>query len=298
MLAYKSFAYYNESAVGTGALGRRQQEEKGEEYFMEKWDVAIADDNARAASLLERIVSQDEQLRVVGTAEDGEEICEIIRRKQPDIVLLDMIMPRVDGLTVMERVRRDRTLKKRPAFIVISAVGQGRITENAFELGADYYIMKPFENDQVISRIKHVGRQHARGRSRADAVSDACGREEQRQSMECCVTQMIHEIGVPAHLCGYGYLRDAILFAAQDAEMMHSVTKVLYPAIARKYGTTALRVERAIRHAIELAWERGRKETIDALFGYTVDSAKGRPTNSEFIALLADRLRLEYRRKI
>ena len=265
---------------------------------MEQLNVAIADDNERVVSLLEHIVSQDKDLQVVGKAGDGEALCQIIREKEPDVVLLDIIMPKVDGLTVMDRVNRDTSIRHHPAFIVISAVGQEKITENAFELGADYYILKPFDNELVLNRIKstrlHKDKASAQVR-RVNAYESQ--KEYMNRNLETDVTNIIHEIGVPAHIKGYQYLRDSIIMSVQDMEMLNSITKILYPTIAKMHQTTPSRVERAIRHAIEVAWSRGKMDTIDELFGYTVNGGKGKPTNSEFIALIADRIRLEYKNR-
>ena len=203
-------------------------------------------------------------------------------------------MPKMDGLTMMEKVNQDTTLKKRPAFIVVSAVGQERITEDAFNLGAAYYILKPFDNEMLLNRIKNVrGLTPRRGDLRGTAAEGRNPRQE--RNLELDVTNIIHEIGVPAHIKGYQYLRDAIILSVEDMEMLNSITKILYPTIAKKYQTTPSRVERAIRHAIEVAWSRGKMDTIDELFGYTVSTGKGKPTNSEFIALIADKIRLEYK---
>ena len=197
----------------------------------------------------------------------------------------------------MERVGKDNNLKKQPAFIVVSAVGQEQITEDAFQLGANYYILKPFDNNMLLSRIKHV-RNLRDGRKRdirkVDAYENADSYYE--RNLEADVTDIIHEIGVPAHIKGYQYLRDAIILSVNDMEMLNSITKILYPTIAKKHQTTPSRVERAIRHAIEVAWSRGKMDTIDELFGYTVSTGKGKPTNSEFIALIADKIRLEYKK--
>ena len=263
---------------------------------MEKLNVAIADDNERMTDILGQMIEEDKELTLVGKAHNGEEICNIIREKEPDVVVLDMIMPKMDGLTVMEQCSHDQTVKKQPAFIVISAVGQERITEDAFNLGADYYIMKPFDNDMIINRIKST--RVLRGMNAVE--SKKVGAYEKKPStkpedLESKVTNIIHEIGVPAHIKGYQYLREAIIMSVNDIEMLNSITKILYPTIAKKYQTTASRVERAIRHAIEVAWSRGKMDTIDELFGYTINNGKGKPTNSEFIALIADRIRLEYK---
>ena len=264
---------------------------------MEKLNIAIADDNERMLRLLADIVESDEELSVVGTARDGEEAYQVIREKEPDVVLLDIVMPKLDGLGVLERINRDRTLKKHPVFIMISAIGQERITENAFDLGADYYIMKPFDNDMVINRIKKVKNRTFGVKGLESRKVNAYEKleEEKEPNLEADVTEIIHEIGVPAHIKGYQYLREAIMMSVEDSEMMGSITKILYPTIAKKYRTTASRVERAIRHAIEVAWNRGRMETLDDMFGYTINTGKGKPTNSEFIALIADKIRLKYR---
>lgn len=263
---------------------------------MEKLNVAVADDNARVADLLGNIISNDRGLELVGQADNGQDIYNIIREKEPDVVLLDIIMPKMDGLTVMERINRDDTLKKHPAFIVVSAVGQERITEDAFQLGAHYYILKPFDNEVILNRIKHVDR---RSTGNFKSIRETSGSkppsEQTKRNLEREVTDIIHEIGVPAHIKGYQYLRDAIILAVDDMEMLNSITKVLYPSIAKKNQTTPSRVERAIRHAIEVAWSRGKMDTIDELFGYTVNNGKGKPTNSEFIALITDKIRLEYK---
>ncbi len=263
---------------------------------MEKLNVAVADDNEKMVEILGRMIEEDKDLTLVGKAHNGEEICTIIKEKEPDVVVLDIIMPKMDGLTVMEHLSHDLTVKKQPSFIVVSAVGQERITEDAFNLGADYYMLKPFDNQVLLNRIKHL-RRSADRRHRDPVIRQIAVQEEKADygthSLETEVTNIIHEIGVPAHIKGYQYLRDAIILAVNDMEMLNSITKVLYPTIAKRHQTTPSRVERAIRHAIEVAWSRGKMDTIDELFGYTVSKGKGKPTNSEFIALIADKIRLE-----
>ena len=263
---------------------------------MNHLSVAIADDNQKILDLLEKVIGTDQELDLVGKAKNGEEMCQIIKDKQPDVVLLDLIMPKMDGLTVMDRINHDKTVSKHPYFIVITAVGQEKITEDAFNKGANYYIMKPFDNDMVISRIKDVKNRNVARPSEVRKVQPYEKREELKErNLEADVTAIIHEIGVPAHIKGYQYLREAIIMSVNDIDMLNSITKILYPTIAKKFQTTPSRVERAIRHAIEVAWSRGKMDTIDALFGYTINNGKGKPTNSEFIALIADKIRLEYR---
>ncbi len=265
---------------------------------MEKLSVAIADDNERMVRLLKSIVGSDEELQVVGTANDGEEAYDMIKKKEPDVVLLDIVMPKLDGLGVMNKVNNDSTIRKAPAFIMISAIGQEKITEDAFELGAEYFIMKPFDNDMVLSRIKRVRERHEAKKEQSRKVNAYEKLKEPSEvNLESDVTNIIHEIGVPAHIKGYQYLREAIIMSVNDIEMLNSITKILYPTIAKKFQTTPSRVERAIRHAIEVAWSRGKMDTIDELFGYTIHNGKGKPTNSEFIALIADKIRLEYKMK-
>ena len=262
---------------------------------MEKLNIAIADDNERMVRLLGDIVRSDEELQVIGTAKDGVEAYELIKTAEPDVVLLDIVMPKMDGLGVMEKVNKDSTIKKHPAFIMISAIGQEKITEDAFRLGADYYIMKPFDNDMIIDRIKRIKNRSVPGMEKRKINAYEKAEPVSERSLEADVTEIIHEIGVPAHIKGYQYLREAIIMSVNDIDMLNSITKILYPTIAKKFQTTPSRVERAIRHAIEVAWSRGKMDTIDALFGYTVSTGKGKPTNSEFIALIADKIRLEYK---
>jgi len=263
---------------------------------MEKLNVAIADDNERMLNLLSKIVQSDDELEIVGTARDGEEMCKIIKDKTPDVVLLDIIMPKVDGLGVLDKIRTDQSIKKMPKFIMISAIGQEKITEDAFEKGADYYIMKPFDNDMIIDRIKSLrSSSKIRVTELKKSFSNEPKRDLSKRNLETDVTGVIHEIGVPAHIKGYQYLREAIMMCVKDDDMLNSITKILYPTIAKHFQTTPSSVERAIRHAIEVAWSRGKMETLDALFGYTINTGKGKPTNSEFIALIADKIRLLYR---
>lgn len=263
---------------------------------MEKLDVVIADDNERILQVLGDVLSRDNEIEVVGKAKNGEEAINIITEKQPDVVLIDIIMPKFDGLAVMEKVNSQPDMKKKPVFIVMSAVGREAITNDAFELGACYYIMKPFDNEMVLSRVKHVRNTLRRKNIEPRKINAFENKKDYiERNLETDVTNIIHEVGVPAHIKGYQFLRDAIMMSINDMEMLNSITKVLYPTIARKNNTTPSRVERAIRHAIEVAWTRGKMDTIDELFGYTVNNGKGKPTNSEFIALIADKIRLEYR---
>lgn len=263
---------------------------------MRRLNVAIADDNDRILELLGEMINHDSELSLVGKANNGEDVYQIIKNQEPDVVLLDLIMPKMDGLSVMERVNEDKNLKKYPNFIVITAVGQERITEDAFKKGANYYIMKPFNNEVVLQRIKSVNYNTQESKTTI-TQSVSFSKNISEESLENRVTNMIHEIGIPAHIKGYHYLREAIMMAIEDMDVLNAITKILYPTVAKKHQTTSSRVERAIRHAIEVAWSRGKIDTLDALFGYTVSNGKGKPTNSEFIALVADTIRLEQKNR-
>lgn len=263
---------------------------------MSEISVAIADDNERILELLGDVIGSDKELNLVGKANNGEDAYELIRDKQPDVVLLDLIMPKMDGLSVMEQINHDKEIKKHPNFIVITAIGQERITEDAFKKGANYYILKPFNNEMVLNRVKSA-RQALKNETGGVRAGQPQAEKRPSVNLEARVTDMIHEIGIPAHIKGYHYLRDGIIMAVEDMDVLNAITKILYPTIAKRHQTTSSRVERAIRHAIEVAWSRGKLDTLDDLFGYTVSNGKGKPTNSEFIALIADTIRLEYKNR-
>lgn len=259
-----------------------------------KVQIVIADDNKEFGDILCEYLNNQNDIEVVGVARDGIEAYELITSKQPDIAILDIIMPHLDGLGVLEKIGSS-SLKKRPLFIILSAVGQDKITQRALALGAEYYIVKPFDMDVLVSRIRQLKDMNQGAVIRMeqyDSAKPSSGGNVQKD-LEVEVTDIMHEIGVPAHIKGYQYLRDAIMMVVKDLDIINSITKQLYPSIARLYNTTPSRVERAIRHAIEVAWSRGQVEAIDSLFGYTVSVGKGKPTNSEFIAMVADKLRLE-----
>ena len=265
---------------------------------MTKLNVAIADDNERILTMLDEVLAADEQINVVGTARNGEQAYEMIKSKNPDVVLLDLVMPGIDGLGVMDKIHTEDNLEHMPSFIIISGIQNESVAENAMAAGATYYIMKPFDNVTLLNRVKQLGRKGYDFDSplvtqNAQINEPAFFYARPGKSLEQYVTSVIHEIGVPAHIKGYQYLRDAIMMCVNDMDLLNSITKALYPAIAKKYTTTPSRVERALRHAIEVAWSRGKMDTIYALFGYTINSGKGKPTNSEFVALIADKIRLE-----
>lgn len=262
---------------------------------MNKITVMIADDNDTLVEELLGLINGESDMEVIAATGDGGEALKLLERKRPDVVLLDMILPSLDGLALLERLSPEA--KKSTVFIVLSALGQESITEEAFLLGAKYFLLKPFNKESLLKKIRQAGKRFPV--TKAESVEKYSGRKgEDKVSLEIIVTDIIHEIGVPAHIKGYQYLRDSIMMAVQDMDILNSITKQLYPAIALRNHTTASRVERAIRHAIEVAWNRGKMDTIDALFGYTIHAGKGKPTNSEFIALISDKIRLEYRDQI
>lgn len=260
-----------------------------------KIQVVIADDNKEFGDILSEYLNNQDDIEVTGIARDGLEAYDTITAKLPDIAILDIIMPHLDGLGVLEKINAT-AVKKRPLFIILSAVGQDKITQRALALGAEYYVVKPFDMDVLVSRIRQLKDNHQQAVIRpTDYLNDIkpVRHVHTQRNLEVEVTSIMHEIGVPAHIKGYQYLRDAIMMVVKELDIINSITKQLYPNIARQYNTTPSRVERAIRHAIEVAWSRGQVDAIDSLFGYTINNGKGKPTNSEFIAMIADKLRLE-----
>lgn len=249
----------------------------------EKSKLLIADDNREFCELLKEFISRQEDFVLVGVAHNGLEALELIKENNPDVMVLDIIMPHLDGIGVLEKLSTG-AITPRPKVIMLTAFGQESVTQRAVELGADYYILKPFDFSVLATRIRQL--------SEGVNVSRYISVNKPR-NMDVAVTNIIHEMGVPAHIKGYHYLRDAILMVINDISMLGAVTKELYPAIAQQYQTTPSRVERAIRHAIELSWDRGNIEMMTKLFGYTINLERGKPTNSEFIAMVADKLRIE-----
>ena len=264
-----------------------------------KISVIIADDNKEFCNILNDYLLNQRDIVVTGIAKDGIEALKLIQERKPDLVVLDIIMPHLDGLGVLERLNSIK-IDPMPRIIVLSAVGQDKITQRAITLGADYYVVKPFDMDVFTKRIRQMFNNTIFSDDTKKTVSIVDNAEikinkSEPMDLQGEITNIIHEIGVPAHIKGYMYLREAITMVVNDIELLSAVTKELYPSIAKKYNTTASRVERAIRHAIEVAWGRGQVETINKLFGYTIHNDKGKPTNSEFIAMVADKLRLQNR---
>jgi two-component system response regulator (stage 0 sporulation protein A) len=259
---------------------------------MKKITVAIADDNREFCQIITQFLSAQEEFEVVGIAKDGIEALEIVKKEKPQILILDIIMPHLDGLGVLEKLHESED-DFFPRVIILSAVGQDKITQRAIELGASYYVVKPFDFQIFIKRLKQTVENDLILEPKLDIAATYKKNVNNENNMETKITKIIQEIGVPAHIKGYLYLREAIHMVIDDMDYLGAVTKELYPSVAEKFNTTPSRVERAIRHAIEVAWNRGKIDTIDKIFGYTVNNNKGKPTNSEFIALIADKIRLE-----
>ena len=266
----------------------------------DKITVLIADDNSDFTTTLVNFLEKENDMEVIGVAHNGKEACEMVFNTNPDVLLLDVIMPHLDGLGVLEKIN-ESDMKKRPMCIMLSAVGQSKITQKAISLGAEYYVVKPFDIELLIKRIrdiKYFEPKQNQGATinreiKAPYIDIPKENKKSEDNLEALVTNVIHELGVPAHIKGYQYLREAIMMVINDIDIINQITKQLYPEIAEKYKTTPSRVERAIRHAIEVAWARGQADAVENIFGYTISAAKGKPTNSEFIAMIADKLRLE-----
>lgn len=262
---------------------------------MTKISIGIADDNKEFCEILSDYFTDQENIEITFVANDGIQTVDGVKKYLPDVLILDMIMPHLDGLGVLENIN-NMDLPKYPKTIMLSAVGQESITQKATKLGAEYYLVKPFNLAVLSKRINQLfGEENEDGASKLASIRTVVNNnvDKTNTDLEVDITNIIHEVGVPAHIKGYQYLRDAITMVVSDMDLLGAVTKELYPAIAKLNNTTPSRVERAIRHAIEVAWNRGKIETINNLFGYTVHNDKGKPTNSEFIAIIADKLRLE-----
>ncbi len=247
------------------------------------WKVLLADDNRSFLDMLSERISQEEDFDVVCTALDGEAALNGISEFQPDLVILDIIMPRLDGLAVQEKLKE---LPIRPKVAIFSAMGMDYITRQALTLGADAYFLKPFSLDVLIRRLRTL-----MGESREQQKIQA--RKQTDEDLRRSIADLLHKMAVAPHLKGYRYLTEAILQVVNDKGMLDSITYRIYPVVAKQFSTTPMRVERGIRSAIESAWDRCRVETIEKMFGYTLDENKGKPSNSEFIAMIADKIILD-----
>ncbi|MDR1463726.1 MAG: sporulation transcription factor Spo0A [Oscillospiraceae bacterium] len=218
---------------------------------------------------------------------DGHEVLKQIESRQPDVLIMDAFMPHLDALGVLKEIR-SRALPQKPLILLLSSVDNSRFEQEALSSGADYYFLKPFDVRMLAERVSQLT-----GWRSTKSVHPPLALTADSTDLEVMVSEIMHQVGVPAHIKGYLYLREAILLSIRNAEMISSVTKVLYPTVAKTYKTTSSRVERAIRHAIEVAWDRGDVDVLSSYFGYTIQNARGKPTNSEFIAMISDKMRLK-----
>lgn len=251
-----------------------------------KKQILVADAGEEFRRLFADAIAEEPDMELAGETGDGPELIHLAQEIQPDVVVMDMVLGRMDGLEALEGLKES---EYRGKILVLSGFVRGSLADHAAGRGADYFMLKPCKLTSVLERVRNLTTVAAvEDDSRGDPTYG-------ERDLESEVTAIIHEIGVPAHIKGYQYLREAITLTVRDMEVINAVTKVLYPAVAKRFNTTASRVERAIRHAIEVAWDRGDLETLQKYFGYTVSNAKGKPTNSEFIAMIADRLQLQRR---
>lgn len=258
---------------------------------METIQIVVADDNVQLRDMVAEYLGQQNGMQIAGVASDGMETIRLIQEKEPDVLVCDMIMPKMDGFGVLERIQKMKPAK-RIGVIALTALGRDDFISRAINLGASYYMVKPFDFSLLAQRVYEV-----------------VGEDQRVQEMSMCVSKDINvfspenpderianlflTVGIPAHIKGYQYLREAVKMVIENPDLMGRITKELYPGIARRFGTTSSKVERAIRHAIEVAWNRGRIEALDEAFGRNVCSLDDKPTNGEFIALVSDRLRIK-----
>ena len=244
--------------------------------------VFIADSAEEFTSGLSAALQRADGFHVLGTASDGDLAIRMIEEKKPDILVLDLMLPKKDGIAVLKKVA---SMEHKPITLATSVFITEYVSTAAANLGVRYLMLKPCDMGLLVERLEEI--------RAGESLRISAARRPDKNSIETMVTNIIHEIGVPAHIKGYQYLREAIIIAVNDMDVINAITKVLYPQVAKTFGTTPSRVERAIRHAIEVAWDRGDLDTLQRFFGYTVSNTKGKPTNSEFIALIADKLQLQ-----
>ena len=265
--------------------------------------VVIADSNLQERES-KQLSMEARGMKVILSTGDGNKVLKVINDGKADIVVMDMVLSGVDGIGILEESRN--ICEKKPIIIIQTALRMENLVEQAIKFGADYYMMKPVSNQMLINRVMqlvskrytresegrlgNIFRKNAREYEPARAINNVCS-----GNLELDVTNLLLEIGIPAHIKGYQYIREGIMLSFYDKNMLHYITKCLYPTIAKKYKTTSSSVERTIRHAIEVAFRRGNRQVLEEIFSNTICSKKTKPTNSEFIALLTDKLRLEYR---
>ncbi len=244
--------------------------------------VIIADNTEEFCNSLSVALQQANGFQVLGIATDGEQAVRLVAERKPDVLVLDLMLPKRDGISVLKALS---TMERPPVTLATSGFVTEYVATAAANLGVKYLMLKPCDMSALVERLEEI-----RG---GESPRKTLSHRPDKASIETMVTGIIHEIGVPAHIKGYQYLREAIIIAVHDMDVINAITKVLYPQVAKAFQTTPSRVERAIRHAIEVAWDRGDLDTLQRFFGYTVSNTKGKPTNSEFIALIADKLQLQ-----
>jgi len=247
-----------------------------------KKKVLIADIDEEFCSGLTAALSRTEGFEIVGIATDGEQAIQMVAERKPHILVLDMMLAKKDGISVLKDIG---SLQPRPTVLATSRFITGYVASAAANLGVRYLMLKPCDMSALVERLEEMGSD--------DNARHYTNGNSSRTSIETMVTDIIHQIGVPAHIKGYHYLREAIIIAVEDMDVINAISKVLYPQVAKTFQSTPSRVERRIRHAVEVAWDRGDLDTLQRFFGYTVSNTKGKPTNSEFIALIADHIRLK-----
>ena len=255
---------------------------------MEKKIKVLLADNSEYFGVPCATTMRSHSLDVQMTEKDGRRVVETVAQTRPDVVIMDFFLPGLDAIGVIKGIQ-GLHLPQKPQIMIMSGFDNPTLEREALLAGADYYFLKPFDADEMAERILLLCK-----KSRMpEPVHRPAAAPTSGGSLEIQVTEIIHQIGVPAHINGYQYLRDAILMAIEDDDIINAVTKRLYPAVAKKHGTTSSRVERAIRHAIEVAWDRGDVDVLNSYFGYTIHNGRGKPTNSEFIAMISDKFRLQ-----
>ena len=252
--------------------------------------VLIADVDEVYAATLSEFLNYQEGIEVAQICRDGVEVLEALSIIEPDVVITEIMLPGLDGFAVLERAGKSKV-----SFVVVTSMNKDSVARDCIALGAEYVMIKPVDFQNLANRIKSIANERFTSVSRLMPTTTSVLTDKSNEDIdiEILVTQVIHEVGIPAHIKGYQYLRHAIMMVVDNLEIINSITKKLYPNVAKKYNTTSSRVERAIRHAIEVAWDRGDTDVLNAVFGYTIANSKGKPTNSEFIAMIADKLRLQ-----
>lgn len=252
--------------------------------------VLLADEEKEFNEVLGGYLRKEQDMSIVGSTSDGQEALNLVEKQKPDVVVLGSIMPKLDGLGVLERIN---TMEKKPKVIMLTNIRSTYYVQRAFDNHATDVLLKPFDVQALVGRIRLAAKTDPLALSLKAATDEGV----KVRDYELEVTEVLHQMGIPAHVKGYQYLRDAILYIMEDVNLLGAVTKELYPLVSEKYNTSASRVERAIRHAIELAWSRGNVDMMVQYFGYTINLEKGKPTNSEFMAMVADKIRLSMKNK-